>query len=528
MAGTRSKPLSGGKYQGWFTDYTGKRKFFAGVTSRAETERMATRLEDEHRQIRLGYRPAPVSAAKHKARPFAEVVAEYLAWGQSKGGRGGRPWAGKHARNRKAALVWWERRLGPETLGDVDGVLPRAEQALRELQESGRTGKTLNGYMESLGGLCRWCVGQGYLTKDPTKGFVAFDKTVQSKRRAMPPEEIRKLLAACAEHRRLAYEVAFCSGLRANELRSLQVQHLDTRRNGLILDGAWTKNRRDGFQPLPRELVERLEAFAESGEALELYRRCYAQGSGNVKGIPDNPLLYLSAHVGRDMGRDLEAAGIGKWTPEGKLDFHAARVAYINCLIEAGADVKTIQGLARHASVDMTMNVYGRTRPERLSEAAEAVGKMLNFGPEIEEKRALCVHKLAAGAEGLDVNALADKAFDVAAGDGVVGSSPTAATISASERDPDKSRSFRVQTHAESSTCNAGQAGAEDKSATPSQQVQSGVLRPKCVQSVLADSPGEALPHDLRAVVDAWPDLPDAVKAGIVAMIRASAPGQGK
>jgi len=28
---------------------------------------------------------------------------------------------------------------------------------------------------------------------------------------------------------------------------------------------------------------------------------------------------------------------------------------------------------------------------------------------------------------------------------------------------------------------------------------------------------------DLAAVVDAWPDLPEAVKAGIVAMVKASA-----
>ena len=87
------------------------------------------------------------------------------------------------------------------------------------------------------------------------------------------------------------------------------------------------------------------------------------------------------------------------------------------------------------------------------------------------------------------------------------------------ERDPDKSRSFCVQTPASKDTCDAGQVGAEDKSGTPSQQVQDGVLRPKCVESVLADSPEEALPHDLRLVTDAWAHLPQAVRAGIVAMV---------
>jgi hypothetical protein len=32
----------------------------------------------------------------------------------------------------------------------------------------------------------------------------------------------------------------------------------------------------------------------------------------------------------------------------------------------------------------------------------------------------------------------------------------------------------------------------------------------------------EALPADLTAVIDAWPDLPEALRAGIVAMVKAA------
>lgn len=91
MAGVRKKPLKCGKYQGWYKDYEGNRKFFTGTKNRAYTLRIAERLEDEHRQIGLGYRPVPKTADKHKKRPFVEVRDEYLAWGRSQGGRGGRP-----------------------------------------------------------------------------------------------------------------------------------------------------------------------------------------------------------------------------------------------------------------------------------------------------------------------------------------------------------------------------------------------------------------------------------------------------
>lgn len=93
MAGVRREPNPGGKFHGWFYDSVGKRIFFTGTRNRAETLRMAERLEDEHRQVRLGYRPAPLSFDKHRSRPFVEVMVEYLAWGESQGGRGEGPGA---------------------------------------------------------------------------------------------------------------------------------------------------------------------------------------------------------------------------------------------------------------------------------------------------------------------------------------------------------------------------------------------------------------------------------------------------
>jgi hypothetical protein len=85
MAGVRKKPQSSGKYQAWFIAMDGRSKFFVGTRSRSETLRMAQRFEDEHRQIRLGYRPPPRPSDRHQTRPVAEVVQEYLAWGQLQG-----------------------------------------------------------------------------------------------------------------------------------------------------------------------------------------------------------------------------------------------------------------------------------------------------------------------------------------------------------------------------------------------------------------------------------------------------------
>ena len=55
---------------------------------------------------------------------------------------------------------------------------------------------------------------------------------------------------------------------------------------------------------------------------------------------------------------------------------------------------KEAQELARHSTVDLTMNIYGRVREERLSEAVERVGRVI-----LKEKCVPSVYRLAAGAE---------------------------------------------------------------------------------------------------------------------------------
>ena len=364
MAGVRSKRRSSGKYQGWYTGYTGERKWFDGTHSRAETLRIAQRLEDEHRQIRLGY--APIPSDRHQYRTFSEAKDEYLAWGKAQGGRDGRPWGPTHLRNRKSQLTWWYEQLGV-TLDDIR--LASVEACLRGIQE-GRTPKTVANYAETIAAFCDWCVERGYLIDDPLKDLRPLDTTPQSHRRAMTVEEITRLLECCAPFHRLLLETAFVTGLRANELRNLTVHHLDVQRCGLHLDAAWTKNRKPGFQPLPFSLRERLQSF--SGQARALYEKHYGAQLA-MSSIPEHPLLYVPSHPARSLDGDLATAGIPKVTPAGKLDFHAVRLAYINLVIESGVTVKEAQALARHATPQLTMNVYGRAREERLWNAVEQV-----------------------------------------------------------------------------------------------------------------------------------------------------------
>ncbi len=59
------------------------------------------------------------------------------------------------------------------------------------------------------------------------------------------------------------------------------------------------------------------------------------------------------------------------------MDFHALRTAFINFVMVVGANVKTTQELARHATVATTLNIYGRVRSDKNRETVEVLGALL-------------------------------------------------------------------------------------------------------------------------------------------------------
>ena len=168
----------------------------------------------------------------------------------------------------------------------------------------------------------------------------------------------------------------------------MTVGDLDVERGGLRLRAEITKNRKAGFQPLPKSIVERLAEVCKGKAATER-------------------ILYVPSHAARDLDKDLKAAGIPKRAFGGKLDFHACRVAYVTHVIESGVTVKGAQELARHSTPMLTMNVYGRAREDRLAEAVEKVGEALLLG----QNHAAIMPALAAGAEGQVVTLLPDNAL---------------------------------------------------------------------------------------------------------------------
>jgi len=110
-------------------------------------------------------------------------------------------------------------------------------------------------------------------------------------------------------------------------------------------------------------------------------------------------LLYVPSHPARTLDRDLEAAGIAKHTPKGKVDFHAARTAYINLLLEDDQlTPKDTQELARHSTSRLTFDVYARANDARMARAIERLDERVRpHAPAADN--AIFMQKVAVGPE---------------------------------------------------------------------------------------------------------------------------------
>lgn len=380
--GADGAPIRHPKWRVTLLDHKGRRKTYTLSTNKLQSQKQADLLELREREIRNGVRSAPEPEGGGEKRSFNDVLGEYMAWGRCQGGRNGLPWDDEHAVKKERELILWKETLGLETIGDAEGVLPKVEAACRELFAAGNSGKTVSNRIQHLRAIFLWCCRRGYLNANPLAQLGRFNIQPTYVRRAMTIGEYRRLIRSCSEHRRLLYEVAVLSGLRENELKQLEPKHLDRENMAIRVDRMIDKGRIARLQPVPASLMDRLTAFAESKRARKLYAQYRRQKKKTGKAPPENPLLYVPYNAARSLRKDLLDAGIPFETPEGRLDFHALRTGYVNFLMDAGAAPKELQDLARHKTLEMTMNIYGRSRQDRKRELVETLGRMLADAPE--------------------------------------------------------------------------------------------------------------------------------------------------
>jgi len=191
--------------------------------------------------------------------------------------------------------------------------------------------------------------------------LLAAPKRSQELPSVLAPDQVSRLLdrigaSTPLELRdRALFEIAYASGLRAEELVSLDVTSVDFDAEQLRVEGKGSKTR---IVPAGEPALAALARYLERARA--------ALASGDRE-----PALFLSKS-----GRRLSTSDIRRrlrvWARhaavQGGVHPHALRHSFATHLLEGGADLRSIQELLGHASISTTQ-IYTRVESARLKTA---------------------------------------------------------------------------------------------------------------------------------------------------------------
>ena len=170
------------------------------------------------------------------------------------------------------------------------------------------------------------------------------------------------------EERAMAYMFAAWTAPRHEALRQLRWSDLDLagKRSHdpetgrpiptVMLRAVFAKNQTTFFVPIVPFLVEELRAW----------RKTKAAWLGRP--VRESDIVFdLPVHLERKLREDAALAGIEARTdavPPERIDFHAMRTTTATLCVEAGLSPKVAQQILQHKTIEQTLEVYARLRPE--------------------------------------------------------------------------------------------------------------------------------------------------------------------
>lgn len=196
-------------------------------------------------------------------------------------------------------------------------------------------------------------------------------------RRSLTDEEVSRLINTTkvseATHngvkgceRALAYQISLFSGLRYNEVVTLERGDIDLENQTIRCRDINSKNGQTTTLPLQDELAAELQKYFTENPRLPKARV--------FPKMPDKGIDLLK--------RDLIASHINYDTPEGRADYHSLRHTFCTRLAKSGVTPQLAQKMMRHSSIELTTNFYTHYL---IGDQREAVAKLPKIVPNMTE-----------------------------------------------------------------------------------------------------------------------------------------------
>ncbi len=300
-----------------------------------------------------------------RTRPLSEHLTDFETHLRSKG----------VSAHQVKSVLYRARRIidgcKAKVIGDF--LASRVTTFLAELRKGGLSIQTSNHYLRSIKQFTRWMVKDQRNGDDPL-AFIAMMNVRTDRRhdrRPLTDAELKAVLEAAQKgkpsmklsgpDRAMLYATAAYTGLRTSELASLIPAsfNLKSTPSTVTVQAAYSKHRREDVLPVHPSLAE-------------MPRPWLATKPANKPVWPGQWAKNKSG--GKMLQRDLEAAEVPYVDENGLYaDFHALRHTFITNMVKSGVAPKTAQSLARHCTIDLTMNVYTSLTVNDQAEALAAL-----------------------------------------------------------------------------------------------------------------------------------------------------------
>jgi integrase/recombinase XerC len=270
------------------------------------------------------------------------------------------------------ALQWGANAQPPFRWGEVDRFAARRYLAI--LQKGGCAAATARRKLSALRSFFRFLAREEIVKANPVAG-VSLPRRPRTLPAVFTVEEVSRLLAAplsiepnandafarCARARDAAIlEILYSAGLRLSELATLREEQIDLLSGVIRVRGKGMKER---LCPLGRPAIKALRAYLDERESFLAEIGRARRGAPLFVNKAGGPLTPRS--IERMMKKYLIAAGL-----DASRSPHALRHSFATHLLDAGADLRSVQELLGHASLSTTQ-IYTHVSIERLKDVYE-------------------------------------------------------------------------------------------------------------------------------------------------------------
>jgi integrase len=384
------------KYRKWYIKYrdgNGIVRKVPGCTDKAATLQLAAQLERDAERKRVGVADPFES---HRKRPLSEHLKSFESFLVAKGN------SKKHVQQVKSRAEKLVQACKFVFSSDVSPSV--VQEFFADLRRQGRSAQTMNFYLQAMKQFVNWMVKDSRMPENPLRilSRVNVRKDRRHDRRPLGPEELARLVEAADEGkivegiqgrtRGMLYLFSSFTGLRRKELASLTPRSLDFASDiaTVTISAAYAKNGREDKIPIHPIVAHSIQQWI-ADEGFSPTSQLFSLKTGNGKCRRTSKMMIRDLKMAREKWikeakteeektRRKEEDFLNYRNAEGLFaDFHANRHTFITNLGRAGVHPKLDQVLARHSTINLTMNVYTHTNLDEKARAVAAISAPMNL-----------------------------------------------------------------------------------------------------------------------------------------------------